>query len=176
MTNEQITDFCKGNRLRIARVLHLGALAGVLINRSDEDVEDLLIDIDTPAGAHVLAALPGLAEGDSDEGTNAFDVVDAATDADKFGFVVQVEQPIQDDKSPAGSWGFYARGWFYGETLADALVAAAAGMPALADRRKPAPSHATGEDFAPYEPDADDLAWAAERVATYRAKEATDGG
>jgi hypothetical protein len=39
-----------------------------------------------------------------------------------------------------------------------------------------APSHATGEDFAPYEPDADDLAWAAERVATYRAKEATDGG
>ncbi len=143
MTNEQTTDFCKSNRLRLARVLHLGALAGVLIHRSNEDVEDLLIDFDTPAAAHVKAALPGLVDGDVDDDTTAFDVVDAAVEAGKFGFVIQVEQPIQDDKSPAGSWGFYARGWFYGETLAEALVAAAAGMPALADRRKPAPSHAT---------------------------------
>lgn len=138
MTNDEIMAYCKDKRLRIAHVLHLGALAAILINRSDDEAEDLLIDIDAPAGAHVAAALGLKFEGDwEDSGeTDAAFLAAAAREAGKLGFVVQAEQPIWDDSTPIGTWGCYANGWFYGETLADAVVAAANGMPALADRRK----------------------------------------
>ena len=149
-----VRELCEARRLRVAQIIHLGALAAAANetpHTAEEQIEDLLESLEGKSAAHVLEAIPGLREtydaGTEDESSETVDDVwgflNAALENDKLGFIIKVESPVlTGDADDEGSWGYCTIGYFYGETFESAVFDAAKLMPALCDRRPAAPSHA----------------------------------
>lgn len=141
--NQAIKAICEAKRLRIEKIIHLGSLAsrigrGGSMHDLESDLEDLIGNLETKqTPAHLLESIPGLVVDGEQAIEDAHDFVSLAEEAGKLGFVIEIHTPAIDDTTTCeGSWGWLAVGYFYGETLLEALEVAAERMPAIADRRK----------------------------------------